>query len=98
MQAYAYYEMEINDVEAVETGTVVSLPTPEASNLLEEPIATGTLPIVLILEWRDTGNHFQVILMTQDVISATANRWNLGTHAQRHTAKARGLSFGRRLL
>lgn len=61
MQAYAYRECKINDDEAVETGTVVALATDVATQLLQELIAAGMLPIVMVLRWRATGNHFQAI-------------------------------------
>lgn len=49
MQVYAYQEMNLDDDEVVETGMVHAVSTDAATALIQELIAAGTLPIVLIL-------------------------------------------------
>uniref|UniRef100_H3GPT9 OTU domain-containing protein n=1 Tax=Phytophthora ramorum TaxID=164328 RepID=H3GPT9_PHYRM len=60
-QAYAYCSTSHNGEDAFETGTNQPIPTLQAMTMLEEIVAEGILPPVLVLRWRESGNHFQAI-------------------------------------
>lgn len=65
LQGYAYHEMTHDDGTTVETGTVEALPTELGSHLLKDLVRAGTLPVVMILRYRSTGNHYQAITYDQ---------------------------------
>lgn len=66
MQVYAYHERTLNAEEVVETGTVAALGTKVATTLLQDLVAAGMLPIIMVLQWRETGNHFQAVTYDND--------------------------------
>ncbi|KAF1795401.1 hypothetical protein PC128_g10257 [Phytophthora cactorum] len=66
VQMCAYYDKPILPTESVETGTVVAIPTDIAKRFIKDLITEGTLPLVLILRWRENGNHFQAVTYSKD--------------------------------
>ncbi|KAG1709925.1 hypothetical protein DVH05_016939 [Phytophthora capsici] len=61
VQAYAYRTIEGEGQGTWEKGCVDPISTPKAVQVLQDLIGEGILPIVLVLRWRELGNHFQVI-------------------------------------
>lgn len=57
----AYRKMTLNEAAIVETGIVTTLTTMNAMTLLQELITPGTLPIVMMLQWKTSGNHCQAV-------------------------------------
>lgn len=75
LQGYAYHEMTHDDGTTVETGTVEALPTELGSHLLKDLVRAGTLPVVMILRYRSTGNHYQAITYDQARFTEYCKRW-----------------------
>ncbi|KAE9197558.1 hypothetical protein PF004_g19796 [Phytophthora fragariae] len=65
-QAYAYNSIALHGEDSFDSGTNQTMPTQEAMELLEELVVGGILPPVLVLRWRETGNHFQAITYDAD--------------------------------
>lgn len=65
-QAYAYRSIALEEDDAFESGTNLIIPTQQAMQILEEMVAEGILPPVLVLRWRKTGNHFQAVTYDGD--------------------------------
>lgn len=62
MQAYAYQSIRLTDGDFFDSGTVTPLATTKAMELLQDMRGVGILPRVMVLRWRDMGNHFQAIV------------------------------------
>ncbi|KAE9064729.1 hypothetical protein PF010_g28500 [Phytophthora fragariae] len=61
MQEYAYQDMTLPSGDTVESGTVRTMTTSRDMKLLKELISGGVLPVVMILNWQEPGNHFQAV-------------------------------------
>ncbi|KAG3075092.1 hypothetical protein PI125_g21810 [Phytophthora idaei] len=75
VQAYGYQEVAMPDNSMVETGVVVILPTTEATHQLRDLIAAETLPIVMVLNYNNTGNHCQAVTYDSSRYQVYTERW-----------------------
>ncbi|GMF46368.1 unnamed protein product [Phytophthora fragariaefolia] len=75
LQAYAYAGVADQGGEEVETGTVTPMDTRVAMKMLHEMVANGVMPPCMVLQWRETGNHFQTL--TYDEVKYKAYADNL---------------------
>ncbi|KAE8974505.1 hypothetical protein PR001_g25650 [Phytophthora rubi] len=66
LQAYAYAEAADQGGEAVETGTVTPMDTRVAMKMLHDMVANGVMPPCMVLQWRETGNHFQALTYDEE--------------------------------
>ncbi|GMF15829.1 unnamed protein product [Phytophthora fragariaefolia] len=61
IQAYAYGDRPLKTGKSIQTGTINRLSTTTGLQLLQELISSGILPIVLVLRWKPSDNHFQAV-------------------------------------
>uniref|UniRef100_H3GYQ7 Uncharacterized protein n=1 Tax=Phytophthora ramorum TaxID=164328 RepID=H3GYQ7_PHYRM len=73
-QVYAYHNVRISTDDYIESGTVETMDTRDAMQLFRALTQGGILPTVLILQWLNTGNHFQAVIYDQDKYAAYTKR------------------------
>ncbi|EEY60380.1 uncharacterized protein PITG_12790 [Phytophthora infestans T30-4] len=75
LQVYGYHDVELPDKTMIETGMVVPLPSQIGADLLRDLIAAGTLPIIMILRYSGTGNHYQAVTYEATRYQEYTERW-----------------------
>ncbi|KAE8995356.1 hypothetical protein PF010_g17757 [Phytophthora fragariae] len=66
MQVNAYEDQALPEGDAIQTGTIAPLVTHSALQLMQALVQEGILPTVLILRWKETGNHFTGVVYDQE--------------------------------
>jgi len=66
VQMFGYKNVTTATGEQVESGCTTALSTAQAWELLQALVEAGVLPILLLLRWRLSGNHFQAVVFDQD--------------------------------
>ncbi|KAF4148956.1 hypothetical protein GN958_ATG01872 [Phytophthora infestans] len=61
MQAYSYKRMRGRAGDLFDSGVAQLLTTTVATEMLQDLMAAGILPAILILRWQEQGNHFQAV-------------------------------------
>ncbi|KAE8997009.1 hypothetical protein PR003_g18440 [Phytophthora rubi] len=75
VQAYAYRDMQMENGDLVESGTVQPIETSTGLKLLEDLVAEGILPLVLVLKVNATGGHFQAVTYDPDRYEDYSKSW-----------------------
>ncbi|KAG1712695.1 hypothetical protein DVH05_000435 [Phytophthora capsici] len=75
LQVYGYNDVELPDKTVIESGMVMPLPSQKGADLLRDLIAAGTLPIIMILRYSGTGNHYQAVTYEATRYQEYTERW-----------------------
>ncbi|EEY60108.1 uncharacterized protein PITG_12424 [Phytophthora infestans T30-4] len=75
LQVYGYHDVELPDKTMIESGMVVPMPSQIGADLLRDLIAVGTFPIIMILRYSGTGNHYQAVSYEATRYQEYTERW-----------------------
>ncbi|GMF38279.1 unnamed protein product [Phytophthora lilii] len=90
LQVYASQKLKADGTDELETGMVTALQTGVGAHLLRELINADTLPLVMVLSYRQTGNHYQAIMYDNARFQEYTDRWEELTPVRNQIAKRFG--------